>query len=289
MPHTLLPVMPLLLTAFAAAQEARPTLPSDLAELATRVEKAHHPEAKPAPVTAFRASFELMLLDTAADQGGQVDLAVQFLVWRRADGKVRPLIRYEVKEAGSPIVRGQDREGPWQLDHGKAIDLNGPESTQDLAACRRDTSFARQLLRCLEPGDVLRGLERPEPVREGVLTVQRGKSVPCLIASGDLATFPLLRTADPNGPVHVAVAIERDTGRLLAVDAWPTENGKPVEAAGERVLFTDLHVRDGFLVPRRIEHMFVAADGQLAPHSRINITALELRPELRAEDLDRPL
>lgn len=280
--------IPALLCILATAQEPPPGLPADLEQLAKRVEAAHHPNGRPEPVTAFRASFELILLDAAADQGGQVDLAVQFLDWQRPNGKRRALMRYEVKEAGAPIVRGNDRDGPWQLDHGKAIDLNGPESTQDLAACRRDTNLARQLLRCLEPGDVLRGLHAPEPIREQSLPLQRNLKVPCLVATGNLANFPLLRTAEPNGEVHVAIYIDREAGTLLAVDAWPMKDGKPVAELGERVQLLELHDRDGFLVPRHIEHLFATPEGKMVPHSRVNVTSLELRPELRAEDLDRP-
>jgi hypothetical protein len=278
-------LLPLLLSALATAQAA----PTDLEVLARRVETAHRPDGPVPPITAFRCTLELHLLDAAAEQGGQVDLAVQFLLWQReAATRVRPLIRYEVRQAGSPIVRGRDRNGPWQLFQGEPRDLTGSEFVQDLRACDQHTNLARQLLRCLSPGEVLRSLERPTAVTTAELALDRRTRLACETVTGTLPAFPLLQRGGEEGPARLAVWVDRTTGRLTAIDAWPVAaDGSVDENKAERVVLDLLHERDGLLVPRELRHLFRDEAGQFRLHSRAVLTTLALRPELRAEDFDR--
>lgn len=280
----------LLCSALAAQQPAPPpTIPDDLAALAARVGAAHCANGPVPRIEAIRGLLTIQLLDRTAEQRGQIDLDVRFLDWRPATGtKTVPLIRYEVLDAGEAIVRGQDRDGPWQLVRGEPRDLSGADFVQDLAACERHTNLARQLLLYLSPADVLRSLQRPSPVRPTLLPLRRGKELPCLTVLGDLPAFPLLQQGGADGPVRVQVFVDAETGRLAGLDAFPRDGDIVDEARGERILLADLRARDGVLVPHEIRHLFREA-GQLVLKSSVQILQLSLRPELRAEDFDRQI
>lgn len=260
--------------------------PPDREALAARVDAAHHPNGAVPEVTAFRTQLLLELLDRD-ESGGEVELQVQFLAWRQSDDdRVRPLIRYQVDEAGTPIVRGRDRNGPWQLFQGEPQSLRKAQFADDLAACERHTNLARQLLRFLDPAAVLRSLAQPSTVREEELRLQR-RPVRCLTIEGDLAAFPLLQQAGEDAPVRLKVFVDKGTNRVLAIEASPLTDGVPVAAQLEQVQLHDLHEQDGLLVPRSLVHLFQKPNGQLAPQTRATLTALSLRPELAAPDFDR--
>lgn len=292
----LMPRLPLstalLLAAAAAAQEtppvATPTAPDDLQALAVRVDASHHPQGKVEPITAFRGSLELQLVAATAEQGGQIDLLIQFLRWQRPGStRVRDLITYEVTQAGDPILRGRDRNGFWHLFGGEARDLVGADFANDLAAAERDTSLARQLLQFLDPATVLLGLEKPEPVRDGDLQLGREPKIACKIAAGNLPSFPLLQQAGDDAAVRIEVYVTAAEGRLLALSIWPLVDGRPEPTRGELVRLRDLHERDGVLVPRRVEHYFRNEQGKPTLQSRATVMDLQLRPKLAAEDFDR--
>jgi len=274
-------------TATNQAPEAAASRAQDLEAFGKRLDAAHHPNGAVAPIEAFTGALELHLLDASAEQRGQVDLDVRFLEWRQpGKTRVRPLLRYQVLEAGKPIVRGRDRYGPWQLVQGKPTDLDD-RLAQDRDECERHTNLARQLLRFLDPAAVVRGLERPSAVRDEPLLVERGVRVECTTIEGDLAAFPLLRQADDGTAVHVKVFATKAEGRLLAIDAWPQRDGVVEPTRGERVLLLDLHERDGVLVPREVKHLFRDEAGKLRLQTRAVLTKLSLRPTLGVDDFDR--
>lgn len=280
------------LTTLATAQQpdSTPTAegPPNLESLARRVDGAHRPNGPVPPVTAFECNLELHVVAASAKQGGQIDLSVKFLEWQQTGKADKPLIRYEVREAGTPIMRGYDRLGPWQLIQDVARDLRGSERREDLEALQRHMNLAKQLVRCLDPGAVLRSLANVGPVREQVLKVDRNTRTACDTIEGDLPAFPLLQQGGDDAPAHLEVYVDRSDGRLVAIDAWPLEGGKKVEARGERIQLLDLHVRDDLLVPRQIVHLFWHPDGSLEAQTRAVLTTLSLRPKLSAEDFDRP-
>ncbi len=262
--------------------------PQDLAALAERVGKAHRPGGPVDPVHAFRGSLEVHLLAAAADRGGQADLLVQFLNWRReGSSRVVPLIRYEIQQAGQPIVRGRDRNGYWHLFQGEPRDLSKTDFAADREACMRDTNLARQLLRFLDPEAVLRELAKPSAVREQPLQLGREPKVDCLCVEGDLEAFPLLQQSGEDAPVRIAIYVRAADSRLAAIEVWPLVDGLPEASRGELVRLAELHERDGLLVPRRLDHFFRNEKGELRLQSKAVLTSLSLRPELRAEDFDR--
>jgi hypothetical protein len=279
----------------AAAPAERPATPvspaakphADLEALAGRVQAAHHPKGPVAPVQAFTGSLELHLVDADAEQRGQVDLDVRFLEWTPpGKTRVRPLLRYQVVQAGKPIVRGRDRYGPWQLIQGEPEDLND-QLARDLEECDRHTNLARQLLKLLAPGDVLRALQRPSAVASEPLNVERGVRIECETVEGDLPAFPLLQQGGEDAPTHLKVYVAKENGRLIAVDAWPTKDGKLDPTRGERMLLLDLHERDGVLVPRELKHLFRNETGKLRLKTRAVLNNLSLRPKLDVDDFDR--
>lgn len=294
-----MPILALpLFAVLALAQDPPPTAPpavppsalaTDLAELARRVEAAHWPRGPVPPVTAVRAELELHLRDKAAESRGQVDIKqLDYFEWERPGGKrPLPLMRYEVLDAGAPVVRGRDRRGPWQLARGAPRDLTGADDAQDRKALEQHVNLVRQMVRCLSPGDMLRALLAPTPVTADVLRVGRQPEVPCQVVGGRLDAFPLLQQGGEDAPVQVQVWVEQATGRLLALDVWPLRDGVRDEAHGERVLLGDLREDQGLLVPHVVQHYFRDASGQLQLKLRTVLQKLSVRPELRVEDFDR--
>jgi hypothetical protein len=278
-----------LLAAFAAAQnDTLPTpLPADLEALARRVEAAHHPQGPVARVTAFDGSLELHVHDAKQAQGGQVDVDVKYLEWHPAPNRTRHLIRYSIREATPPVECGRDKNGFWHLYQGEAINLTEAD-VQDRAAAERHTNLARQLVRFLEPGQVLRALTGPSPVRDEPFQMSRETPVACETVEGGLPAFPLLQQGGDDAPVHAKVLVEKATGRLLAIEVSPLVQGKPDVARTEVVRLNDLRPQDGFLVPRQLLHWQRGDDGRLRLASRAVLPRLTLRPNLSEEDFRRP-
>jgi len=172
---------------------------------------------------------------------------------------------------------------------GEARDLTEADP-EDRAACERDTDLARQLVRFLEPGPVLRSLTGPTKVGEEVLRLGREpEGIACQTVEGGLVAFPLLQRGGDDAPVEVKIYVTKAEGRLLAIKAWPLVNGVRDEGGLELVRLVDLHERDGLLVPRKLEHLFFdSKEKKLRPQSRATITTLSLRPKLTDKDFDRP-
>lgn len=278
-----------LLAALAAAQNGNlpNPLPADLDALGKRVDAAHHPKGPVERVTAFQGSLELHVLDAKAAQGGQVDVQVKYLEWRPTATRTRHLIRYSIREAGAPIECGRDKNGFWHLSQGEARDLTEADA-QDRAAAERNTNLARQLVRFLEPGEVLRALTGPSPVRDEAFQMGREAPIACVAVDGGLPAFPLLQQGGEDAPVQAKIFVEKASGRLLAIEVSPLAKGVADATRTEVVRLADLHEQDGFLVPRQLLHYQRADDGRQRLVSRAVLTALALRPELREEDFRRP-
>lgn len=281
-------VFPLLCSMALASAQNPADAPDELATLATRVELAHRPKGPVPAVTALQAVFQVHLLDPNADQKGVVDLAVRYLEWTRPNSK-KPtiLIRYEVGETGARIVRGRDADGPWHLVQGRPRDLQNADYERDYAIFKQHTNLAKQLVRFLSPGAVMRELQQPSPIGDEDLAVERGVRVACQTIEGGLASFPLVHQGQDELPVHAKFFVAKATGQLAALDIWPLRDGKRDDTQGERVLLLQLQERDGLLVPSELRHLFRDGEGRLRPNSKAVMVKLELRPELRAEDFDR--
>ncbi|MCR9243463.1 MAG: hypothetical protein NXI31_00420 [bacterium] len=287
------PLQPLVLAAIvsgaaALAQDGPKPLPSDLAELAAKVDAAHHPEGKPGEVTRFEAALSLEPLATTQQQSAQVDLTVRYLRWQPANSKkVKHLVRYTVHGTDRDLQRGRDRFGFWQLVDGEARDITRAD-TEDRKAVQRDTALARQLLRFLDPGAVMRSLTNPAPVREQPFKVGRKPAIDCFVAEGSLASFPLLRLEGDGHPVRLQLFVQKSDGRLIAVIATPERSGRTVPATAEMVRLSDYRLQNGVLIPKQLLSSFRNDQGKMKAQSRVKLTAVDLAPEFVVDDLGRP-
>lgn len=267
-----------------------PTFAADVGALAKRVDAAHRPEGPVEPVTQFRAALEVHIDAADAQQGGQVDLDVRYMQYVNPDprrNRTRHLIRYVVQRAGRPIERGRDEFGFWHLVQGKATDLTQAD-VEDRKACVRDTNLARQLVRFLDPGAVLRSLADTTAVVEEQLRLGREAGVDCETVEGTLKSFPLLQLGGDDAAARVKIYVTKDGGRLLALLVRPIIDGAVDEAGAELIRLSDMFREGGMLVPKRIEHLFKDAEGRLRKQSKVLITTLDLRPEFAKQDLARP-
>jgi hypothetical protein len=260
----------------------------DLAALASTVEQAHRPKGPVPPVTALRSVFQVHLLDPGAEQKGVVDLAVRYLEWTRPNAK-KPtaLIRYELGDGATEVVRGRDRDGPWHRVQGQPRDLQNADYERDYAIFQQHSNLAKQLVRFLSPGTVLRELQQASAIGNEDLTVERGTVVACRVVEGVLPSFPLVHQGQDDVPVHTKFFVDRASGQLLALDVWPLQDGKRDDGKGERILLLHARERDGLLVPGELRHLFRDQAGRLRPNSKAVMVRLELRPALAPEDFDR--
>lgn len=279
-----------ILAGSAASPAQEPAPPIDLARLAAMVDAAHRPDGATRAITAYRSALTIEQVAADAAERGQAELRVQFLMWRATDQeRPRPLIRYELTDSARPVVRGRDRLGYWMLSGGKAEDLRGRDFQQEYDAARRDLRLAQQLLELLDPGAVLRALRSPSPVGQQELKLGRTAAVPCYAVSGGLEVFPMLQTAGDERPAHVKVYVQRDTGRLLAVEIWPQDDaGAPVREQGELVRLDGHRLVDGVLLPMQLTHFRVGSDGLRQVQMKVTLNTIHLNPRLDAEQLDRP-
>ena len=256
--------------------------------LATRVAKAHRPDSKVTAIDAFRSTIELEMKDATEDKGGQVALEVAFLEFQEAKRKRRTtLMRYEVRGAEQPIVRGQDRSGPWHISSGKPQSLQVAGADRDLKAFFEHQNLAKQLLRFLSPGDVIRSLSNCSEVRQQALQLTRNSKVDTLAIDGDIERFPMMQNAGEEAPARLTIYVDPKSNQLIAVDVTPLKDGKPEPNKGERIKFDKLELRNGVLVPSQLHYLWRDARGQLRSHSTVSIIKLDLQPGLKPEDFDR--
>ena len=267
----------------AAAQDATP----DIATLARQVGGAHRPDGPTAKVEAFTCQLELHLLDVSEKNGGQANLEVDFLQQaREAPKKPRTFIRYKVRGVDRAIRRGFDRFGPWHIQQGKPADLTAAGAQRDLESLREHTNLARQLLRFLSPEAVIGSLEAPTQVSHEALRIGR-KSAAVYGISGRLPAFPWMQRAGSDAPAYVTIYVDKSSKRLLGIDAWPVKDGVTDRSRGERILLSDLQLRDGLLIPRTLRYLWRNAAGKLRSHSTAKIITLDLSPKLDVKHFDR--
>jgi len=256
--------------------------------LALRVAKAHQPEGAATKIEAFRSTIELEMKDATQAKGGQVALDVAFLEFQKATRKLlTTLLRYEVRGAEQPIVRGQDKYGPWHIHDGKPQNLTSANLERDLKAFLEHKNLAKQLVRFLLPGDVIRSLNNCSEVRQQKLQLTRDTFLDTLAIDGDIEKFPMMQNAGEEAPARLTIYVDRNSDRLVAVDVTPLKDGVPDPTLGERIKFDKLEARNGLLVPNQLHYLFRDQRGQLRLHSTVNIIKLDLRPDLKEEYFER--
>lgn len=274
----------LLLAAVAAAQEPAH---QDLQQLAAAVDRAHRPDGEARQFHAFRADLELK--QTAKGQArGEAILHVLYLERQLPQSKrLQSLIRYHVVDAAEQIERGRDTAGYWHLVQGQPRDLETMDTGTDLENAQRDLALARQLLRCLDPGAVLRQLEQPGAVADEPLQLGLGEPIACRTVSGTLPRFPRLTGGGDDGAVLLKAYVAADTSELKAVELFPIVDGKPDREHGELLLLQNLELRDGVKLPRKLLHYTSKGPGKREKQMQIVVDRIELDPELSAGDFDR--
>lgn len=256
------------------------------AALALRVEKAHGGAS--GKISAFRSTLELELTDRAQAKGALVGLDVTFLEIQEPKRK-RPttLLRYEIRKAEEPIVRGQDKFGPWHLDKGTSQDLTAAGKERDLKAFLEHKNLAKQLVRFLKPGDVIRSLTNCSQVEDHQLLWTRAKKLDTLKIHGNIENFPMMRNAGEEAPARLTLYIDKKTDRVVAVDVTPIVAGEPNAKLGERIKLQQFQERNGRNVPHKLSYLWRDKDGNLRSHAKVNILQLDLTPRLTPTDFDR--
>lgn len=265
-------------------------LPPDLEELCAQLDAAHR-TAEAAPVTAFRADLRLReLARDAQEHRGELELHVEFRQWVNPEtGGPWNLIRYRQIDSARSVEQGRDRISFWSIVDGKPQDMMAKEMENDRANCRRNLKLADQMTRFLQPGAMLRTLAEPTAVTDTELTIGRTDKVDCRTVSGHLTGFPLMRNAGDNVPVAARVWVSREDHRLVALEVTPLDaQGKPQAGNGELLRFDDYRPSGSCLVPARITHFAVAADGKRSAETEIAITHLDLEHVPEPADFDRP-
>jgi len=260
-------------------------VPNQMA-LALRVEKAHGGDSN--KISEFRSTIELELTDRTQDKGALVGLDVTFLNFQKPKRK-RPttLLRYEIRKAEQPIVRGQDEDGPWHLDKGKAQDLTAAGKERDLKTFMEHKNLAKQLVRFLKPADVIRSLTDCSEVENYELKWTRAKSLQTLKIHGNIEKFPMMRNAGEEAAARLTIYVDKKTDRVIAVDATPIEQGEPDANKGERIKLGQFQLRNGRNVPHRLSYLWRDKNGSLRSHSKVNILRLDLDPGLKPKDFER--
>ena len=93
-------------------------------------------------ITSFVTTIDLELKDATKDKGGHVALDVAYLEFQEPKRKQpTTLLRYESRSSDKPVVRGQDKLGPWHLSGGKPQDLTGAEQEEDLKSSEKRQNF----------------------------------------------------------------------------------------------------------------------------------------------------
>lgn len=258
----------------------------DLEQLVQQVEQAHRTADAPPVPGGFRATLQIQT--HGSEQRVTVELKVLFREWETPAGRSWPLIRYEQIDAAKSAVHGRDTKGFWALLDGRVRDLQHRDLEADYESCRRNLKLARQMLRFLEPAQVLRRLQEPGPVREEVLRLSRGAAVPCRTVSGRLAGFPLRQQAGEDAPVQAKVFVGPE-GHLLALEVTPLdENGAPEQGAGEFLYFRDYRELSGRWVPGEVLHFAVPAAGERRLQMEVGLITLALDGDIPPAAFDRP-
>ena len=256
--------------------------------LALRVANAHRPDGPTPQIDSFRCNIVLEMHDATQDKGGQAELSVDYLDYldpKRT--KPTTLLRYEVRGTERPIVRGSDMFGPWHLHRGTPTDLTGADFTNDLQTFLEHRNLAKQLVRFLSPGEVIRSLNNPSEVSNERLQLTRRKFLDVVAIEGNLEKFPMMQSAGEEAPARLKIYVDPKSNHLVAVDVWPLDEGKPNLMRGERIKLGNLQKRAGLLVPHQLNYLWRDKLGKLRSHSQVNMIKLDLQPDLSKEHFNR--
>ncbi len=251
---------------------------------------AAHRGAEQLPaVHGFAADLRVQELARESAQRIEVELKVRFLdLLDDATGKRKPLIRYQQIDSARTVEFGRDETYYWGNLTGRAEYLTAKEFEADRLSVRRNLKLARQLIAFLDPDQVLGQLTQPSAVQSERLTLGRALDETCRTVRGRLAKFPLRQSEGEDAPVDLKVFVDGNN-MLLAVEALPVPgDGKEPTGNGEFLWFSDYRAHEGRQVPMRVRYYSVDDRGARRQQVVVDLTTLNLAPELQADDFARP-
>lgn len=268
------------------APSTRPTaatLPGDTRafdELVTKVRAAHRQGAAPRSIDAFRAEIDVRALGNS--QNLEISLEVKW--------KAPELMRYEITQGNTRKQRGIDETGEWESVGNQVLDLQEQRSDAGLLEVQRHLQLCKQIVRLLDPADVLGELRQTAPLRNETVALSAAeRAVPCTVVSGLLKSFPLYhqRLGDDVHSVRCELYFATESNNLRAVRVTPLDQTARPRGDGEWVVLLDQKVKRGILLPHTLMVSAVRGPG-LEELAQISIKRIDLAPNLAAADFKRP-
>lgn len=253
--------------------------PPDFATLVERVHRAHWGDRTDVALDRFAATLRLKHVARDADSI-EARILAKFIAPR--------LLRYEIEEPGATRERGQDADGAWARTASGVYRLEGREFASERDEVRQHVRLARQILRYLDPRTTLRGLDavsRPE-AKDFVLGRLR---MPCWTVAGRVDDFPIHGGVElgDGERIELRIWIERTRDRLAAVEARRLDrDGRPAPDS-ELILLHEHVERGAVLLPTHVLVYRVAND-RPEPYLDVQVSAIDLSPDLDERDVSRP-
>jgi hypothetical protein len=280
------PSLLLLSLSTVAVAQAEPTL-AQLTELVTEA----HRTAAATTIVSFRADLRIEeLARTAEEHRGQVELEVRFLDWKHPDtGRSYPLIRYRQTDSSRSIEHGRDREDYWAMADGKPQNMRSRELATDLEHARRNIKLARQMVQLVDPSHLLATVQEPSLVHDEELVQGRTLKTPCYTVTGKLPSFPLRQQDGEEAAVEAKLFVDKVSHRLIGLEVRPLpKDGETASRDGEFVLLSEHRENQGRIVPTRIVHFAIDANGKRRAQMGVDLTTLDLDAKLEPAAFDRP-
>ncbi len=261
------------------AQE-QTSLPQGVEQLAKALDQSHLLGEDLAELQQFAGVLRLETLGKDRDSI-EIELSAKFMAPRS--------IRYRIEEEGEIIERGRDRFGVWDRVGDEVRALSGREYQQDREQVNRHMRLARQLLRFLDPGGLLRSLDQLSLVQTEELPLgRRGKMVSFTTVSGQLDSFPLYALEENPDRIELKMIVDPETNQLSAVQLTPLDaQSKPLPGA-EMILLRDHQQTQGRLLPTLLTTFRLLESGEMEPYVTVKVFHIDLDPKLTAKDMLRP-
>jgi len=260
----------------------------DVAKFAADLRRAHFADGTPRTFHSFQMGFKLT--GKANGDVGSVTIVAKttYFRWEKEPGEFKPLIRTSIYEGEEPVERGYDQYTGWIRKDGSTKALLGNAAAAELEGIQRDINLSQQLLRYLDPAAVIDRLQDVSAVTEESIAAGRGRTIECRTVRGRLEAFPFYYRGGEASPAQIQVWIDDASGQLVAVEATPVFGDQLAPALREKYRVSGLEAVDGVLIPRTLVLYRPGPDGQPVWDAKVEISSMELNPQLTVADLARP-
>lgn len=197
-------------------------------------------------------------------------------------------IRYKADEGGRRVERGRDHIGPWTragVDE-PAVSLRKAEYENDRDELEKHIALARQLLRFLDPAEVVGRFQTNVVLGEADLPVARNKIRRCHLLTGIADAFPIYTMGGLREQVELQLWIDRENHRLLGVRSTPYLDGKPTEIS-EFITMPEHVEQGGLLLPARLIFDVIDADEKRVRAAKVRLLHFDANAELGKSAFDR--